>query len=76
MSLKGLEHYPQDKIDIKRKLQDVSPLLHQSLRLNNPIFTEKQRKRKSEIYESLGKNFKPNTKSDSSKAIIYLMKRL
>ena len=30
VSLKGQEHYPQNKIpsDLKRKLQDVSPLLH------------------------------------------------
>ena len=32
VALKGLEHDAQDKMprDIKRKLQDVSPLLHKS----------------------------------------------
>ena len=48
VSLKGLEHDAQDKIpmDIKRKLQDVSPLLYKSLRLNNTMFTEIQRNKK------------------------------
>ena len=49
-ALKGLEHDAPDKIprDIKRKLRDVSPLLHKSLQLNNTIFTD-IRKRKSGI---------------------------
>ena len=69
MALKGLEHDAQDKMprDIKRKLQDVSPLLDKILRLNNTMFTEIQRKRKSDICQSLGKKFKPYAKSDSSK---------
>ena len=60
MALKGLEHDAQDKIprDIKKKLQDVSQLLHKSLRLNNIMFTEIQRKRKSDICQSLGEKFK------------------
>ena len=67
--LKELEHDAQDKMprDIKRKLQDVSPLLDKILRLNNTMFTEIQRKRKRDICQSLGKNFKPSVKSDSSK---------
>ena len=81
MALKGLEHDAQDKIprDIKRKLQDVSPLLHKSLRLNNTMFTEIQRKRKSDICQSLGKNFKPYAKSDSSEDYLFdekTMKRM
>ena len=38
----------RDKItrDIKGKLQDVSPLLYKSLRLNNTMFTEIQRNKK------------------------------
>ena len=81
MAVKGLEHDTQDKIarDIKMKLQDVSPLLHKSLRLNNTIITEIQRKRKSEICQSLGKNFKLYAKSDSSKDYLFdekTMKRM
>ena len=75
MALKGLEHDAQDKIprEIKRKLQCVSPLLHKSLRLNNTMLTKIQRKRKSDICQSLGKNFKPYAKSNSSED--YWMKR-
>ena len=38
----------RDKItrDIKGKLQDVSPLLYKSLRLNSTMFTEIQRNKK------------------------------
>ena len=68
VALKGLK-IPRD---IKRKLQDVSPLLHKSLRLNNTMFTEIQRKRKSNICQSLGKNFnKPYAKSDSSEDYLF-----
>ena len=68
VALKGLKHDAQDKIsrNTKRKLQDVYPPLHKTLRLNNTMFTEIQRKRKSDIYQSLGKNFKPYAKSDLS----------
>ena len=66
VALKGLK-IPRDK----RKLQDVSPLLHKSLRLNNTMFTEIQRKRKSDICQSLGKNFKPYAKSDSSEDYLF-----
>ena len=61
VALKGLEYDAQDKIprDIKRKLQDISQLLHKSLRLNNIMFTGIQRKRKSDICQSSGKTFKP-----------------
>ena len=78
---KGLEHDAQDKIrrDIKRKLQDISPLLHKSLQLNNNMFTKIQRKRKSNICQSLGKKFKPYAKSDSSEDCLFdekTMKRI
>ena len=81
MALKGLEHNARDKIpkNIKRKLQDVSPLLHKSLRLSNTMFTEIQRKRKSDIGQSLGKKFKPYAKSDSSEDYLFdekTMKRM
>ena len=73
MALVGLEHDAQDKIprDVKRKLQDVSPLLHKSLRLNNIKFTEIQRNTKSDICQILGKNFKPYAKSDSSEDFLF-----
>ena len=73
MALKGLEHDVQDKIpsDIKRKLQDVSPLLHKSLRLNNTMFNEIQRKRKSDICQSLGDSFKSYAKSDPSEDYLF-----
>ena len=73
VALKGLEYDTQDKIprDIKRKLQDVSPLLHISLRLNNTMFNEIQRKRKSDTCQSLGKKFKPYAKSDSSEDYLF-----
>ena len=73
MAIKGLEHDAQDKIprDIERKLQDVSQLLHKSLRLNDIMFTETQRKRKSDICQSLGKNFKSYTKFDSSEDYLF-----
>ena len=81
VALKGLEHDAQDKIrrDIKRKLQDISPLLHKSLQLNNTMFTKIQRKRKSNICQSLGKKFKPYAKSDSSEDCLFdekTMKRI
>ena len=68
-ALKGPEHDAQDKIprNIKRKLQDVCPLL----RLNNTMFTEIQRKRKRDICQSLGKSFKPYAKSDSSEDYLF-----
>ena len=39
VALKELEYDTQNKIskDIKRKLQDVSPILHKSLRVNNTM---------------------------------------
>ena len=66
VALKGLENHVQDKI-MKRKLRDISPLLHKSLRLDKTMFTEIQRKRKSDICQSLMKTFKPYVKSESSK---------
>ena len=75
VAVKGLK-IPREN---KRKLQDVSPLLHKSLRLNNTMFTEIQRKRKSDICQSLGKNFKPYAKSDSSEDYLFdekTMKRM
>ena len=46
VALKRLEHDTQDTI--KRKSQDVSLLLHKSLKLNNTMFTDIQGKRKSD----------------------------
>ena len=79
VALKGLEHDAQDKIpsNTKRKLQDVDPLLYKNLPLNNTMFTEIQRK--SDICQSLGKNFKPYAKSDSSEDYLFdekTMKRM
>ena len=77
VALKELEHDTKDKIprDIKRKLQDVSPLPHKSLRGNNTMFTEIQRKRKSEVCQSLGKNFRPFAQPDSSEDYLFDEKR-
>ena len=46
VTLKRLEHDTQDTI--KKKSQDVSPFLHKSFKLNNTMFTDIQRKRKSD----------------------------
>ena len=45
-ALKELEHSTQDKIprEIKRKLLDASPILHESLRLNDTIRYKKKKK--------------------------------
>ena len=69
VAFKGLEHHVQDKI-MKRKLRDVSPILHKSLRLNKTMFTEIKRKRKSDICQFLRKDFKPYFLK-----IIFLMQR-
>ena len=55
VALKGLEHDAQDKTPrgIKRKLQGVSPLLHNSLRLNNTVFTEIQKKKEKATFANL-----------------------
>ena len=71
----------EDKItrDIKRKLHDVSPLLHKSRRVNNTMFIEIQRKRKSDVCQSLGENVKPYAQSDSSEDYLFdekTMKRM
>ena len=81
VALKRLEHDAKDKIpkDIKKKLQYVTPLLHKILRLNNTMFTEIQRKRKSDICHSLVKNFKTYAKPDSSEDHLFhekTMKRM
>ena len=65
VALKGLEH------DAQHKIPDFSPLLHKSLRLNNTVFTEMQRKRKSDVCQSLGKNCKPYAKSNSSEDYLF-----
>ena len=61
VALKELEHDTQDTItrDVKRKLHDVSPLLHKNPRVNNFMLTELQRK--SGVCQSLGKKFKTCT---------------
>ena len=81
MALKELEHDTQDKTlrEIKRKLQDVSSLLHKSIRVNITMFTEIQRKRKSDVCQSLGKTFKPCAQSDSYQDYLFdekTMKRM
>ena len=81
VALKRLEHDAQDKIpkDIKKKLQYVTSLLHKILRLNNIMFSEIQRKRKSDICHSLEKDFKPYAKPDSSEDHLFdekTMKRM
>ena len=40
------------------KLRDISPLLHQSIRMQNVLFTETQRKRKYDICSTLRKHFR------------------
>ena len=58
----------------------MSPyFLHKSNRLNNTMFTEIQRKRKSNICQSLGKNFKPSAKGNPYKNYLFhekTMKRM
>ena len=71
----------RDKItrDIKGKLQDVSPLLYKSLRLNNTMFTEIQRNKKVKFANLQEKNFKHYAKSDSSEDYLFdekTMKRM
>ena len=39
------------------KLRDISPLLHQSIRMQNVLFTETQRKRKYDVCLTLERNF-------------------
>ena len=62
-----------DKIstNIKSKLQDVSPHLYKSFRVNNTMVTEVQRKRKSEFCQSLGKNLKTFAQSDLSEDYLF-----
>ena len=76
VSLKRLENDRQDKIpkDIKRKLHDVSPLLHKSLRLNNTLFTERQEKEKVTFINLWGKILN-HMQNQTHLKIIYLMKR-
>ena len=40
------------------KLRDISPLLHESIRMQNVLCTETQRKRKYDVCSTLGKNFR------------------
>ena len=39
------------------KLRDISQLLHQSIRMQNVLFTDTQRKKKYDVCSTLGKNF-------------------
>ena len=40
------------------KLSDIIPLLYQSIRMQNVLFKETQRKRKDDMYFTLQKNFR------------------
>ena len=66
----------RDKItrDIKGKLQDVSPLLYKSLRLNNTMFTEIQRNKKVK-FTNLQEKILNTMQNQTHPKIIYLMKR-
>ena len=66
----------RDKItrDIKGKLQDVSPLLYKSLRLNNTMFTEIQRNKKVK-FANLQEKILNTMQNQTHPKIIYLMKR-
>ena len=54
------------------KLRDISPLLRQSIRMQNILFTETQRKRKYDVCSTLGKNFVVTPAARQQK-IIFLM---
>ena len=66
----------RDKItrDIKGKLQDVSPLLYKSLRLNNTMFTEIQRNKKVK-FANLQEKILNTMQNQTHPKIIYLMKK-
>ena len=44
--------------EIYSKLRDISPLLHQSVRMQNVLFTGRQRKRKCDVCSTLGNDFR------------------
>ena len=60
VSLKGTEKKAKKELskDIILKLRDTSPFLHQSIKMQNVLFTETQRKRKNDVCSTLGKNFR------------------
>ena len=60
VSLKGTEKKVEKELrkDIFLKLRDISPLLHQSIEMQNVLFAETQRKRKNDVCSTLGKNFR------------------
>ena len=66
----------RDKItrDIKGKLQDVSPLLYKSLRLNSTMFIEIQRNKKVK-FANLQEKILNTMQNQTHPKIIYLMKR-
>ena len=66
----------RDKItrDIKGKLQDVSPLLYKSLRLNNTMLTEIQRNKKVK-FANLQEKILNTMQNQTHPKIIYLMKK-
>ena len=53
------------------KLKSISPQLHQSFRVLNASFTDIQRKRKGNVWSSLGRHFKQFSQSDSSKQYLF-----
>ena len=59
-NLKEIEKKPNKELSKETfsNLRDISPLLHQSIRMQNVLFTETQRKRKYDVCSILGKNFR------------------
>ena len=81
VALKELDHDTQDKTprEIKRKLRNVSSLLHKSIRVNITMFAEIQRKRKGDVCQSSGKKIKLYEQSVSCQDYLFdenTMKRI
>ena len=81
VALKELDHDTQDKTprEIKRKLRNVSSLLHKSIRVNITMFAEIQRKRKGDVCQSSGKKIKLYEQSVSCQDYLFdenTMKRM
>ena len=80
-SLKEVETEIKKKVspDTFEKLKSISPQLHQSFRVLNTCFTDIQRKRKGDVYSSLGRHFKQFLQSYSSEQYLFdepAMKRI
>ena len=59
VSLKELEKKAKKELSKETfsKLRDISQLLHQSIRMQNVLFTDTQRKKKYDVCSTLGKFF-------------------